>query len=193
MRAVRGEVVEDEEWCQAFDKCEWDQVKQISTAWVKKLVKCGDINVQDNQGLTALHHAARGRLFHRDEPCGTKGAHKHADPEPVWEGNPPPFPYGVEAGIVSTHPDPDIVELLLKHGSDPLIEDINGWSCIQHAVYYGHQDIAEKLQTSTQISSECTRNEGNVALVRSCMCMLLFQLSMEHITNHTILAHYQLI
>ena len=155
--------IHSDHWCKACRKDEWDQMKQIPTAWVEKLVKCGDINTQDIQGLTALHHVARGCLYHRDEPCGSDNGNRHGDCRAVWERNPLPIPIGAEAGMCPSDPDLDIVKLLLDHGSDPYILDNQGWTCIQHAEYHGHQHITRILQDHTQMPTN-DRNKGNVTL-----------------------------
>ena len=161
MRTARGEVIENEDWCEAVNNGQWEKAKSLTKKSLQQLVKEENINAQDIHGLTALHHAVRGRLHHRDEPYGSKHGSKHGDPSPPsWE-NPPSIPHGVLAGLQPTHPDPDVVRLLLSHGSNPMIPDKNGWSCLAHATYCGHQQITDiLLQGYTPMFQRYIGNQG---------------------------------
>jgi len=116
--------------------------KKNASVIVKLLVEAGvDINYQDENGETALHHASR--LGHVDcvkvliEGSDTQRADVElAEKNYGWT---PLFVAAVEG-------QEGVVDLLVENGeSDVDKQDLSGWSAKEHAVLRGHLRIARKL------------------------------------------------
>lgn len=115
--------------------------KANATIIVKLLVEAGvDINYQDENGETALHHAAR--LGHVE--CvralleGSDTQETDVELAEKTYGWTPLFVAAVEGKT-------EVVEVLLEGGSEVDKFDISGWTATEHAALRGHLDISRIL------------------------------------------------
>ncbi|RPA90314.1 glycerophosphocholine phosphodiesterase [Choiromyces venosus 120613-1] len=130
--------------------------KKNAVVIVKLLVEAGvDINYQDENGETALHHASR--LGHVEcvrvllEGSDTQRADVElAEKNYGWT---PLFVAAVEG-------KEGVVDLLIENGeSDVDKHDLSGWSAKEHAALRGHLSIARKLARA----SNTTESSGSVS------------------------------
>lgn len=116
--------------------------KENASAIVKLLVEAGvDINYQDENGETALHHASR--LGHVDcvEVLIEGSDTQRADVE-LTEKN-----YGwTPLFVAAVEGKEAVVDLLVENGESDVDKlDLSGWSAREHATLRGHLRIARKL------------------------------------------------
>lgn len=84
------------------------------------LAKGANPNIQDTNGLTALHSTTRRSTY-----------------------DPPP-------GVATVFPIPNdvvmsVINLLLESGTDPNIQDATGQTALHFAAYYGHEEMAKSI------------------------------------------------
>lgn len=131
--------------------------KANATIIVKLLVEAGvDINYQDENGETALHHAAR--LGHVE--CvktlleGSETQQVDVELAEKTYGWTPLFLAAVEGKT-------EVVEVLLEVGGCEIDKvDFSGWTATEHAALRGHLDIARILARNTN-ANEMTSGSGS--------------------------------
>jgi glycerophosphodiester phosphodiesterase len=116
-------------------------VKEDATEIVKQLVSAGmDINYQDSNGETALHHACR--LGHTDSILvllqGTESQKCQLELSETTFGWTALFVAAVE-GFTA------IVELLVEAGAETDKPDNSGWMAYEHAYFRGHLECGRKI------------------------------------------------
>ncbi|KAL7270756.1 Glycerophosphocholine phosphodiesterase [Rhizina undulata] len=135
--------------------------KKNAITIVKLLVEAGvDVDYQDENGETALHHAAR--LGHVQcakaliEGCDTQKANVElAEKTYGWT---PLFVAAVEGNL-------GVVEVLIEiGGSDVDKVDLSGWTAIEHAALRGHLGIARRLsQSSNPVETASSGSVGTAS------------------------------
>ena len=144
IRAVRGELWEKNDFMEAWANRKTKEMSTICKQKLRKLLSDEnvDINKEDALGLTALHHAVRGLLRHRDEYSDCYSKYGHPDAEPL--DNVRNVSCGVLAGLLPTSADNEIVQLLLNNGAHTYIKDHqNQWTAEMHASYFNHADLLD--------------------------------------------------
>ena len=126
-------------------------VKDGNIALVQKLLDDGtDVNIQDNDGSTALTMASTYRHIDIVKLLLNHGANPNIQN----------FDGGTALMKASLHGRTNIIELLLNRGADPNIQNIRGDTALVWASYYGHTDIVNLLTHHMDIIKIQSRIRG---------------------------------
>ena len=127
--------------------------KNDETAAVETLVTHynGDPDKQDNNGLTALHHASQGGHSNVVQILLKGGANPNIQEKDGWT-----------ALMIASHSE--VVQILLKGGANPNIQEKDGWTALMTASQNGHSEVVQILLKGGA-DPNIQRVEGKAALM----------------------------
>ena len=100
-----------------------------------------EVNAQDKEGLTALHHAILSHRFNAERPQRVRLLLKHGA-----NVNVPNHELRTPLHLVSMRPDLiDVLRILLEHGADLDAEDKDGMTPLQILLKRGDEEVTQLL------------------------------------------------
>ena len=123
--------------CDECDKCDENDCNKCHTNFVeiaqKLLDKGADVNLQSNEGETALmisvtSYRCKKELVHK---LLDKGADVNLQDK------------NGKTALMNVHEDVEIVKKLLDKGADPTLKDKNGFSALSNAIFFYSKEILE--------------------------------------------------